>query len=410
MGFAWHQTSIPGIRYREHPTRRNGVRKDRCYGLRVQFKDKPRIEETIGWESQGWSLEKSTAKLNELRVAHTTGEGPTSLAEKRELADQGRQLKAAELREQERQLVTLAAYFEEHYTPSAKLGKKPDSWRKEAEHYKNWIGPAFGKLPLAQIGIRQFDHLVKTLAAAGRSQRSVEYVCGTLRRILGHAKLRKIPVSIPMAKEIGASAPRDNRRLRIISPTEAEALLGALEGRDPCAFRLTKFAFLTGARLSECFNLTWADVDLEAGTVRLVDTKNKDARMLPMSTPLRSFLEALIPGDADAPVFPNSVGRRYTGVPINFVRAVADLGFNKGRDKRDRISFHSIRHTVATNLAKHLDIRGLMDIMGWRVVNMAARYIHSDEGSKKAAMANLEHAMKPGKRRVVPFTKSGQQG
>jgi len=49
-----------------------------------------------------------------------------------------------------------------------------------------------------------------------------------------------------------------------------------------------------------------------------------------------------------------------------------NLGFNKGRDKRNRISFHIIRHTVATNLARQLDIRGLMDIMGWRVAEGAA--------------------------------------
>ncbi len=58
--------------------------------------------------------------------------------------------------------------------------------------------------------------------------------------------------------------------------------------------------------------------------------------------------------------------------------AIKELALNEGRDKLDRISFHSIRHTVAT----------LMDVMGWKVVAMTARYIHTQEETKLEA-ANI---------------------
>jgi len=77
---------------------------------------------------------------------------------------------------------------------------------------------------------------------------------------------------------------------------------------------------------------------------------------------------------------------------------------NEGRGARDRVSFHTIRHTVATQLAKSLDVRSLMDIMGWKVVAMAARYIHSNEDTKRAAMAALEKTIaQPEKGKIIPF-------
>ena len=47
-----------------------------------------------------------------------------------------------------------------------------------------------------------------------------------------------------------------------------------------------------------------------------------------------------------------------------------------------------------------------MDVMGWKQVEMAARYVHSNENTKRAAMAALEKALAPqGKGKVIPFQK-----
>ena len=68
---------------------------------------------------------------------------------------------------------------------------------------------------------------------------------------------------------------------------------------------------------------------------------------------------------------------------------------NDGRDPRDRVSFHSIRHSVATALAGKLDIRNLMDVMGWKQISMAARFVHSNEDTKRAALDALENTLTP---------------
>ena len=70
----------------------------------------------------------------------------------------------------------------------------------------------------------------------------------------------------------------------------------------------------------------------------------------------------------------------------------------------DETSIYGFWHTVATQLAKSLDVRSLMDIMGWKVVAMAARYIHSNEDTKRAAMAALEKTIAHAEKgKVIPF-------
>src|SRR5208282_709098 len=96
------------------------------------------------------------------------------------------------------------------YFPAAKRLKKETSWSKEEQHFRLWIGPLLGALPLRFIGLKQWDELVKTLSSvhpvnqsrttpdkvkektAVLSQRSREYITGTLRRILKHAYDRRM--------------------------------------------------------------------------------------------------------------------------------------------------------------------------------------------------------------------------
>jgi integrase len=211
-------------------------------------------------------------------------------------------------------------------------------------------------------------------------------------------------VKIPSAKQVGATAPKDNRRLRVLTPKESEDILSELEKCNIHAWRITKFAMLTGCRASEAFGLCWRDVNLEEKQVRFVDTKNKDDRYIPLTPAVANLLFSFGPGRPEEIVFTRSGNKPYTETPHSFRTVVEISGLNEGRTPRDRVSFHTIRHTVATQLAKYLDVRSLMDIMGWKVVAMAARYIHSNEDTKRAAMAALEKTLSPQEKgKVLPF-------
>ena len=82
----------------------------------------------------------------------------------------------------------------------------------EDGHMRVWILPLLGDLPLVQIGFPEWDALVRSMSSKKLSQRTREYVAGTLRRLMRHAQDRGLPVNILTAKQIGVQAPKDNRR------------------------------------------------------------------------------------------------------------------------------------------------------------------------------------------------------
>jgi len=84
MAYKWISTKFPGIRYRVHPTRKYANKPDKYFAIRYQAEGK-RKEEGLGWSSEKWTAEKAALALAELKKAHTTGEGPTRLTEKREI-------------------------------------------------------------------------------------------------------------------------------------------------------------------------------------------------------------------------------------------------------------------------------------------------------------------------------------
>ena len=72
MGYTWITTKITEIRYREHPTRKNGaVKKDRYFTRRFR----------LGIRRLDWR--KAGLKRAELREAYWTGSGCITLEEQR---------------------------------------------------------------------------------------------------------------------------------------------------------------------------------------------------------------------------------------------------------------------------------------------------------------------------------------
>src|SRR6195256_135161 len=71
----------PGIRARDHATRKHGVRRDRYFTLRFSV-DGRQVEEALGWASEGWTLDRAQEELGKLRTAKRTGEGPATLRER----------------------------------------------------------------------------------------------------------------------------------------------------------------------------------------------------------------------------------------------------------------------------------------------------------------------------------------
>ena len=379
----WHKAA-KGIRYRLHPTRKHGKQPDRYYAVRYVI-DGQQKEEALGWLSEGWTLDEVQKQLSVLKSGLKTGEGPRSLADKRRIAKEKAEAAERQRQEETRKGVTLREYYAKQYQSWKSLAK-PIAFNKEASHWQHWLEPQLGNMPLRSIGLEQWYTFVNTLRQANLSQRTVEYVCGTLRRILKHAlQQRIISEAPPSAAQIGAAAPKDNRRLRVLTQDELTKLMDEIKRRDLQAWRIAVFAMYVGCRFSDAARLLWGQVDFERKNVTFVKTKTV-ARVVPVGDELLTFLKEFGPGLPKEHVFVSLKGQSYKEAPSALKTSVDALNLNEGRAKNDRFSFHNLRHMAATDLARALPLRDLMDYMGWKTPAMALRYMHGNEEAQRAAI------------------------
>ncbi len=63
-----------GVRYKEHSTRKHGIRPDRYFSVRYQINGKS-CESGLGWSSEQWTESKAIAKRHELIENAKAGEG-----------------------------------------------------------------------------------------------------------------------------------------------------------------------------------------------------------------------------------------------------------------------------------------------------------------------------------------------
>lgn len=377
-----------GIRYRLHPTRKHGKQPDRYYVIRYTVNGQKK-QEALGWLSEGWTLDEVQKQLSILKSGLKTGDGPQSLADKRRIATEKATQEKVLRQEEARKGITLRDYYTKHYQPWKSLAK-PVAFEKEASHWQHWLEPHLGDTPLRAIGLEQWYGFVNTLRQANLSQRTVEYVCGTLRRILKHALQQRIIIEAPpSAAQIGATAPKDNRRLRVLTQDELTKLLDEVKRRDINAWRITVFAMLVGCRFSDAARLLWGQVDFERQNVTFVKTKTV-ARVVPIGSELLSFLKEFGPHSPKEHVFTNPKGNPYKEAPSSLKTSIDALNLNEGRAENDRFSFHNLRHMAATDLARVLPLRDLMDYMGWKTPSMALRYMHGNEEAQRAAIAARE--------------------
>jgi integrase len=138
-------------------------------------------------------------------------------------------------------------------------------------------GTTFGERALASVTIDDCDHVMTALPKTAVSSSARRQYAQAVRRLLQLAlyPLRLIP-----------SHPLPRGWLPRVGKPRAKAWLYPSEDYDLMRFsevpliRRLFFGFLSreGLRVSEALRLTWADVDLERGVLRLDENKTDDAR------------------------------------------------------------------------------------------------------------------------------------
>jgi integrase len=85
---------------------------------------------------------------------------------------------------------------------------------------------------------------------------------------------------------------------------------------------------------------------------------------------------------------------------------VDSLKLNEGRGKRDRVSFHTLRHTAATFAARRgTPVKDLQLLFGWKTPSMVFRYAHGDEAIQRQAVEGVAQALLGEPAKVIPLVR-----
>lgn len=254
---------------------------------------------------------------------------------------------------------------------------------------------------------------ISTSAVAAWRDRRLKVVSGAtvnrefdvLSAVINHARREwgvHMENPIPDVKRPEKSRARDRR----FSSIEEQYLLDALcEGerkadgtfgkgaRNPWLAPLVRLALETAMRRGELLALQWENVDLKRRAAFLPDTKNGDARDVPLSMRAVAILTGLPYGDGEdsvecddrqGPVFPTTAMALRKG----FGRALqrAQLAYANDCRKSHRkpikgfledVHFHDTRHEAASRIATKLsNVLELSAVTGHRDLRMLKRYYH----------------------------------
>lgn len=409
MARNWIKTAFVGVRYREHDTRKHGVRPDRYFSVRYKLDGKDK-EEGLGWSSQGWTAQKAAEKLAKLKEAQRTGEGAITLAEKRQQAAAARHAEAEARAVEKRENITLAQAWEK-YLPVAQANKAAHTAYAEEAAYRLWLSPTLADKPLRDIKPIHLERIKKTMTEAGRSAQTIRHVLAALRQVFNFAKRHGLyagdnPVSL--VKKPSADA----RRLRFLTHDEADRLLAALAERESNVHDMALLALHCGLRAGEIFSLTWGDVDMERGVLILRDTKSGKTRAAYMTEAVTVMLGAMERRGHNDLVFLSANGGRIVQISETFNRVVAALGFNNGvTDPRQKVVFHTLRHTFASWLVEQsVDLYSVKELMGHGTLAMTERYSHLSPDKLRRAVKTLEAGMDAAKARGKKVVRLGDNG
>ena len=174
------KTTFPGVRYKEHPTRKSGVKRDQYFTIRYKLNGKDK-EEGLGWATENWTAAKAYDRLKELKENRKAGQGPQTLAEKREIEDKRKEANKKAQALAKKESVTFGQYLKNTYSPNHATGKKKNT-RQDGEHFKNWIEPVIGNIPAKDVKPFLLERIKKNVLSAGRTPRMLQYIFATIRQ------------------------------------------------------------------------------------------------------------------------------------------------------------------------------------------------------------------------------------
>lgn len=331
-------------------------------------KDGRKVWEKVGWLSEGYSA-KLADDIRSQRI---------------------KQVRHGEELPKEKQKAPLFSDVADKYLTWAE-DNLSEGGKYEQNRYDLHLKDFFSGKRLNEITGFDLERLKQALKQKELADASVKHVLVLFRCIFNKAVSWGLHDGPNPIKSVKMPVPQ-NQREKFLTHEEAALLLARLKEKSPLWHDITLIALHTGMRASEIFSLRGHDLDFEQELINVDDTKNKHPRKAFMTAAVKEILIQRKPETTGDLVFINRNGERITEVSRTFDRTIDELELNKGiTDTRQKVVFHSCRHTFASNLAiQGTPLHVIAELTGHRQMNMVQRYSHLSPDVKRKAVKQME--------------------
>ncbi len=274
-------------------------------------------------------------------------------------------------------------YLEEYAEPY----KKPSSVAEDRRNIDNHVRPALGGRKVASVALPDIQRLHRGMRDKPIAANRVLAVLSKMFNLAEKWGLR--PEHSNPCRHVEKYAERQvHRPLSEIELARLAKVLREAEtgkppeaAENPRAVAALRLLMLTGMRRNEALRLRWDEVDLEAGLLRLGDSKT-GAKLVRLNGAAREVIAAQEPMLGNPYVFPSPV---KPGAPLYDVKRVWDR--IRKRAGLGDARLHDLRHSfAATAAAGGLSLHQIGQLLGHRNPRTTARYSDLvDDDAAKAA-------------------------
>jgi integrase len=240
--------------------------------------------------------------------------------------------------------------FCEKYLDAARLNKKPQAARRNESSIK-MLKPYFQGRLIQTIAPFQVEQYKRDRKEKGAQMATINRDVACLRNMLNKAvewgHLSHNPIaSVKLFKE-------DNERMWVLTPEEEKKLLQECDKiQQPRKYLsdLVIFALHSGMRLREILGLRKDHVDFQGRFILVTDTKNGEARKVPINETLDGVLKwQMEDKNPSECVFCSAQGKPLTVLTNAFWQAGKNAGLTMSEVKGDRMAqvrfrFDDLRH------------------------------------------------------------------
>lgn len=256
----------------------------------------------------------------------------------------------------------------------------------ERNFARQWQARPIAKIALSRIRSKHVVAAIQEMEAEGKGPNTIRLHLALLSHLFTVAAtqwgMESLGNPVQTAKGRRPKLPQGRDR-RLVGAEETRLLDACRQSQNPWLLPVVRFAIETAMRAGEMLEtkgtadpqtgerpvlstgLLWKHVDLSKRVALLPQTKNGEARTVPLSSTAVEILRGL-PRSLDGKVF----GTTYEAVHLAFARACRRAGI-------EDLRFHDLRHEATSRLfEKGLNPMQVAAITGHKTLQMLKRYTH----------------------------------